>query len=189
MDQVLTKTLGPIGRPRYRWISLMNNNEPLYNEMLASAKSLGFRVINTFDYGTNKEFTIEPRNEDQDAIFILTWSEHINGAQYEHDKGRKYPADWITKILYYTVQGADRNLPMAMIIPVCMIVIPMWVSKFWNITWVSFISFVGLFMMLTLVFLRVYDDARVSNHEQKLREQDDKDWESQFISGGLHEKF
>lgn len=182
MDQVLTKTLGPIGRPRYRWVTVMDDNEALYDEMLASAKEIGFRIVTTYDYGGHREFSIEPKNEAQDALFILTWAEHINSHQYEHDKKRKYPADWVTKVLYYTVRGADRNLPLAILIPVCMIVIPMWVSKIWNTPFLPVISFIGLVMMLSLVCLRIYDDSRVANHERKLRMEDD-------TRGGFHEEF
>lgn len=182
MYKVLTKSLGPIGQPRYRWISIMDDNEALYDEMLASAKELGFRIVTVYDYGGHKEFSIEPKNESQDALFILTWADHINTDQYEHDKGRKFPADWITKVLYYTVRGADHNLPLAIFIPVCLIVIPMWVSKIWNTPLLPFISVIGLIMMLSLVCLRIYDDSRVANHEHKLRMRDD-------TRGGLNEEF
>jgi hypothetical protein len=189
MSQVLHKTIGPIGKARYHWISHAIGNDPLYQEIKANAIANDFKLITEYDNGYQLEFTIEAKNEAADALFVLTWADHIDFTKYENDKNRKFPADWITKVLYYTVRNAERSLPLTLLLTFSVVAGPTIASKIWNVPYLGVISALGMTALMTLVFLRSYDDIRQNRHEQKQRQKDEEEWEKKFASGGLHETF
>jgi hypothetical protein len=175
MNQVLYKSLGPIGRPRYRWIDGTGHHCHMFAEVRESCLSLGFKIICEYghdDFGIPHEFIVEAKNEEADALFLLTWSQHINTDSYHHDKNRKLPADWITKVLYYTIKAGEDRLGFVLPVLCAVMISPILLDHFYKIPQLLYVTLAGYSAMMFLVFLRIYDDHRLSKHERKLRKLD-----------------
>lgn len=176
MIKTLHKNLGPLGRPRYKWIDIMAHNRHLFEEVKKSCKEHDFKIIADWGYdetGIPHQFIVEPRDEGSDALFVLTWSHLIDADTYHAQKKTAYPADWITHVLYHVTKSSENSLGMTLTFLVLLIAGPVVLDAFYpnpDFWWVSLVGMIGMWI---LVGLRVYDDARVSRHERKMRALED----------------
>jgi hypothetical protein len=163
---ILSKSLGPVGKARYRYTNQHGPDEE-YQEMKRACEAAGFKLIYDDTRWLVHEFMFEVRKIEDDAIFVLTWADVIDFAEYEHGLIHNFPADWLTKLMYYTRRFAERNIGMTIIVMIGIAMIPIIMAAvFDSKAWYIVTSWI---MMLYSGFavLGQYDDWRIKRHERK----------------------
>jgi hypothetical protein len=179
MTTLIEKVFGPIGQTQYRAGFHWDGDPAVVQQIYDSAMEMGFRKMMYYDYGDHAEWLIQAKDEEMEALFRLTWHDEIDVVRFEHDKKIKFPPDWITKLLYYTVKYGERNFPLMLILLILFAISPVLLSKLLDIPRLMWGTMVVVGLMTSLAFIRVYDDMRIQKHERKLFHR----------GGGLHEEF
>lgn len=162
------KVYGPIGQTQYRAGYDWSHDPVQVQQIYDSAMEMGFRKVMYYDYGDHAEWRIEAKDEAMEALFRLTWQDSIDVEQYNNDKAKKLPPDWITKLLYYTVKYGERNFPFFLLVITALAIGPIYISKWLDMPKLMWLTMVVNLAMTTLGLLRIYDDDRIRSHERKL---------------------